>query len=314
MSTSQWTITTLLACAGLAALGAIPHAFHTPTGLVVGQWAVSVLAALVAAACLLACNDARSPTTDTRIARTLTALTLAALAPLAVEATARMEPSHASFAAVALSVVLTQGSPRIVRWLGAAAMAGLATAMDVTAILWPLGAAWASIAYRRRIGANLLLLAAAAVGLATAAILGSPLLTASRLRVANYAVNRDLLLFMPLILPGLAGYAAHAFAGVPRDQRARRHWLAGWTATGIIALFLTLVGFPLNLRLCVLPFCWWAPAGLRELTSITRDPQSPPALKCIGSLSCLLLALFALHATHAWLQAPLLALHLLAPA
>ena len=135
------------------------------------------------------------------------AVSLAALAPLAVESNLYRARADGAFVAMAVGVVLAGSGKRRASTIGGALMAGVACGLDATAIVWPIGWAWAAVARRRGGGPAALVVAASACGVVIAWWGGWPMLATSGLPTAAYSIHRDLTLLLPILVIGGAGYA-----------------------------------------------------------------------------------------------------------
>ena len=198
-------------------------------------------------------------------------LSVTALAPLAVESLVFHVRSEIAWLALGLAVVVSHGKP------GARALslslAVVACICDATALIWPLGCLLGALTDRRlRVeAAAMLLLSLLAVVVMMG--LGQPTTPVERLLVQVHGLHRDLTLLLPVLVLGSFGWMT---SGVARDDLSR---LKGTAGVAMVALVLILLGVPLSVRVCVLPFWWWMPAGWAELASLKngKHPVRLPA-------------------------------------
>jgi hypothetical protein len=208
---------------------------------------------------------------------------------------------------------LTFSDSRIVRTLIAVLLTGLACALDATALVWPIGYALATPAGNQSRLAAVAMLAAGAAGVLVSWFAGWPSFTTYRFYQVVYTVHQDLIVLLPVLVIGFAGYAGQCECSqATRAARGATPWLSGWSALAVAALFVALVGGPVHVRICVLPFWWWLPAGLAELSALLKEGEKSAArARGVGLLSCVLLACLLLTSWRHWLDGPLMGLCLL---
>ena len=219
--------------------------------------------------------------------------------------------ANVAWAAAVLALLAATAGRTSVRWIGGIGLTALACASDATAVVWPIGFVWSSLSGRARRSYALVILAAGAAGVAFNLLSGRPALTGYRFQSSAYALHRDLMVMMPVVLLGLAAVVRRMPISSAADREREPVWVAGWMSAGMIATLAVLVGAPLNVRLAVLPFCWQVPTGLSELTRGLRT--SGPAECVVRRLFwafVLLLLLMCWPAVHRWMQGWLLLLFL----
>ena len=325
----KWIILTAVACVALAGLAALAAVFLRQGELHIGPWLLAAGAAWVGALCLfkgetgsgLRCRNSpegaayeRNPSPSPpppAWCRSVAAMSLAALAPLVMESNLHGVMADAALVSLALAVAVSHAAGGAGPAAAGAVLTGVACALDATALLWPIGCAWAALARRSDRRHACVLLAAGGVGVIVATLAGWPRWTGHVHRLAVHAIHRDLTFLLPVLMLGGAGYACawrrlRTRAGEPAPLR-----LTGWAGAGTLALVLALIGWPVNVRLCVLPFWWWMPVGLSDLAETSRDRRKQyQVVRFVGLLSCAVLVALSWAGVKRWLDGPLIALYL----
>ena len=307
MRASRWIAVTVLAAA-LAVIAALPAAFNSDEGVQPVKLLIAASAVLLTAAGLVISRRVLTPGDAPYWPWLVSGLLLAALAPGAVESLSPNASGDAGLAATALAVMLASLPSRWPVTVLAASLTALACAFDATAVVWPVGCAWAAAVHRHQRGFAGVILAAGTAGLILGRVCGWPTFVMADMHGAA-AIHRDLVHLLPVVMLGVVGFAIghldqSASEGNPAAQR-----LSGWTAAATFALALTVLGAPLDVRICTLPFWWWLSAGLRELgRTLAVAPVCDRSgtgqafvTRMVAVLSCLLLgALLRPGLTHLW--------------
>lgn len=285
--------------------------FGTYSELRVGDWLARFASFAVAALALLLSTDHKRREGPAFWCWSASALSLAALAPVAMESSGRMPLPGIGFVLAAVTTAISaRATGALATTAAAAGMAG-AAACGLTGMLWPLGYAWAAIGLGQRVRRGIVLLVAAMIGAIAGRALGWPAFAGGRTISSVHAAHRDMMILLPVILVGLAGYARGCRRPEPMCRKAGVPWLAGWTGAAVIGLGVALAGGPLDVCTCVLPFWWWAPTGLADLADVVTASRTRGwALRGIGWASGLVLAVLAIGSAGRWLDGPLLALYL----
>ena len=309
----KWMALTVVACAALATVAALPAAFQAGGGRVpAGAWLLVTAAAVVAALCLFASPAPAGSSGSRPWSRSVAAMSLATLAPLAVESNLHWAMAHGAFVLTAAATAIAfsgSGAPRIAAAVIATASA---CALDATALLWPVGCAWASLARKRRRTAAGAMLAAGLLGVIIARLIGWPILSGCRTTAAAHAIHRDLMLLLPVLALGWAGYAKGWGSAFRSTGGNPSLWMPGWAAAGAIGLILALIGLPLEVRICVLPLWWYVPLGLSDLARLSSDRSKGQSLiRRVGMLACLAIAVLSLAGLRRWMDGLLMGLYLL---
>jgi hypothetical protein len=308
MSSRRTVILTAVGAVVLAAFGALPPVFDVYGGLRVEPWLIRFVCAAAAALALLFSVDGRRDGGPAFWHRATAALSLAALAPLAMESAGQTNLPALTFAFTALAAFLVARGTDT--WATGAAIAA-GSACGLAGVLWPLGYAWAAFARGRETRRASFLLGAATIGV-VAGRSGLLAPAAGRALSSAYAAHRDMTILLPVFMLGLAGYMKGARNGRRAARDADVPWPAGWAGLAIIGLALAIVGFPLDVRVCMLPFWWWMPAGLQQLRRAVVVPGArAKAVRWVALMSCMLVAVCCWAGLCGWLDGPLLAIYML---
>ncbi len=284
----EWLKACLLV-APIAAVACLPRWLDTVKGQIqLGPWLGEVLATMVA--CLALYHWWRARDTVSPTVALLAAAGCAAMLPAAVQPKAIGElASAAGVACLAVSFCLEPGRSAY-RSAFSALWAALACASIPAAAAWPASWAWASLRAREPSSRGGWMMSAGLLGLVVWGLLPGGQQFGSR--PGSYDIARQLQLFLPGLMLGWAGLLSESQVdghGRLRGQRATilRYW-AALCGAGLLA---ALVGLPVDLRACVLPFLWWVPAGLAEAARVLRDRD--PEARLVRRTALLALGLMA---------------------
>ena len=308
MRASRWIAVTVLAAA-LAVIAALPAAFNSDEGVQPVKLLIAASAVLLTAAGLVISRRVLTPGDAPYWPWLVSGLLLAALAPGAVESLSQNASGDAGLAATALAVMLASLPSRLPVTVLAASLTALACAFDATAVVWPVGCAWAAAVHRHQRRFAGVILAAGVAGLILGRVCGWPTFVMADVQGAAAAIHRDLVHLLPVVMLGAVGFAVGHLDQSSREGNPAAQRLSGWTAAATFGLALTVLGAPLDVRICTLPFWWWLPTGLRELRRVLG--LAPVGQRCgtgqvflprmVAVLSCLLLgALLRPGLTHLW--------------
>lgn len=300
-----------MAVAVVAAIGAVPGAFDTDEGVHHTRWAIDGALGLIVALGLLVRPDHRERQPGSGCLA-VSALLVAGLLPLATESSGG-EPAKALAVMVIAAGIATVGrvAPRHERYLLTGA-ALIASGLDASALLWPLSILLAAWAEKRGRRLGVLLMTAGIAG----AVIGWKLrgAPAPELPYGNfgYAVGRDLLRVIPVVMLGLAGCLSMRHRARGATHEGPRSGWGLWATMSGIGLLAGMVGLPFNVRLGLLPLALMVPRGLSDLAIlIRRQPQSTPLLRLCAYPAAILLAGFAWHSSQAWMDGVLMLFYLI---
>ncbi len=305
-----WLMATVMLCAVLAAPAVLPFLLEQGKGdIYLGAWATTLACTLAASVCLFVSTGFIGWQGIPAWCRCLSAASLAALGPLAVNSTLYHTRADLALAAVVLAVTASLADSACLRWPVGLMMTAVACGLDATALVWPIGCLWSGLAYRQGRMIAVALLAAGIGGIFVANLLGWPVLTGYRTQVAFYALHRDVVVLMPIIVLGLAG--------LPRSRQRRRlgpdaradGCVLGWAAVSVCAMLMAVSGCPVNVRLAALGLWWLMPVGLAELAQmLTRVPHRRSVARDVGMLLALVVAALFLSGLRGWWNGVLLAI------
>ncbi len=310
MARRGWLVAVVVLGAGLAAPAALPMALlHGKGDFSTLGWLSGFLCAWLAAVGLYVSTSGVTWRRTPDWCRGVAALSLAALAPLAATSSQHhVQADLALLAAVSVVTLSLAGESRMAR-AGVVWMTAVACGLEATALILPLGWFWAGI--RSKTGSNQVwtMVFGGLAGLVVGRLVGLPMLSGYHIQPAAYAIHRDLVVLLVVLVLGLAGYAAARF---PRGTSQPDWWLPGWAAVSTCALLVCVLGEPVNVRLCVLGLWWLMPQGLTDLAALLagRRPNDRPA-RVAGLLVALAVMALALPGLLAWKNAMLLAMYLM---
>jgi len=313
MSERGWLVATVLFCAVLAAPAALPVLFEQGRGAFhLGVWATALACTLAGSVCLFVSTGLASRRGIPAWCRCVSAASLAAFGPLAASSTLCQTWANFALVAMVLAVTVSLADSVPLRWSVGLFMTAVACALDATALVWPIGCLWSGLTCRQGRRYALAVLAAGIAGTLVACLSGWPVLTGYRMHGAVYALHRDVVVLMPVIVLGLAGYARGRVWRGPGSGGGADGWLLGWAAASVCALLMVVLGGPLNVRLAGLGLWWLMPAGLAELAQMwTSDSGRRSVVRHLGMLSTAVVAALALAGLRGWCDGLLLALYLL---
>ena len=296
-------ILTAVAAGLLAVPAAVPAVLlHNRGDLDPSAWISAVLCAWGASLCLLVSEKNGSP--QGSLWAGLTALTVAAWAPLAATSAAQPLRADLAFLAAASAVALSRGTWNGVRFCGAFVLAVSACALDATALVWPIGAAWSAWTLRRDRPAVSILLLSSLAAVAAVAAAHRPIFSTSQILGGGYDIHRDTIVLLPVIFLGLIG-----LLNGPRRHASLMDtwWLPGWAAVTLLSLLLIVATVPLDSRLVVLAMWWLMPCGCAELAGLARmSGRSSRVARGVALLLIVLVAGLGFQGARLWLESVLL--------
>ena len=309
----KWILWTTAASAALAMLGALPAAFAAGHGEPPAHdWLLGAFAACTGAWCLLVSTRGHQQDRTRAWCPSVAAMSLAALAPLAVESNLHGAMADGAFLLSVVALAIGSGGGGAIRMAAGAITAGAACAFDATALLWPLGCVWSAFSRQRGQGYAWVMLGGGVTGVMIAWLARWPLLTGHGSPGTVYAIHRDAALLLPVLALGWGGWAvvsrpARISVGEPASL-----WTPGWASLGVLGLVLVLIGVPLQVRICVLPFWWCMPSGLNDLAQMISDGSGARSLtRWVGRLSWLVVIALSWVGLRRWLDGLLLGAYLL---
>lgn len=313
MSERGWLVTTVLLCAVLAAPAALPALLEHGRGVPhLGAWASALVCALAGSICLFVSTGFVVRHSIPTWCRCVSAASLAAFGPLAVSSTLYQTWANLALAAAVLAVTVSLTDMALLRWSLGLFMTAAACALDATALVWPIGCLWSVLSYRQSRGYAMALLAAGVGGVFLARLSGWPVLTGYRIQGAPYALHRDVVMLMPVIVLGLVGLTRCREWRRPGPGTQAKSFLLSWAVMGIFALLIAVCGWSMNVRLAVLGLWWLMPVGLAELTQMLASEVSRGSVvRRLGIVSVAVVAALSLVGFRGWCDGLLLMLYLL---
>lgn len=303
-------ILVMTAAAFLAALGALPDAYESVHGLHIWHWAMGTAASWVVAIALFYTADHETRKHASWRYRALATASLVMLAPLATSASEASTSAHLAFVATALAAALASRGLRGWRMVGITVAVGLACASDVTGLLWPLGYLWAACSQRRDIGRGVWFCVVGVCAVFAGRSISIPIFQGGHNIIGIHAIHRDMIILLPVFMIGLVGYLREGRLRISRSTD-RVPWLAGWTGMALLGLAVALVVGSLDVRICMLAFWWWMPAGQVALAeTLAFGMARGRFVRGVGWLSSLVLVMLLYSGLRQWLDGPLLALYL----
>ncbi|MBP7933221.1 MAG: hypothetical protein KA354_01120 [Phycisphaerae bacterium] len=296
---------TIVTCGLLAAPAALPGALdHRKGEFDLAEWLPVFLCFWVASAALLVSTArvfGRSTPAWSRIAA---AMAMAALVPLAVEETQHHLQAAAAFVVTALAVWAGLATGWWLRTPLGFVFTAASCGLDATGFVWPLGVLCAGTRRGGPFVRGVGLLIAGSLGCIAGRLIGLPALTGYSHDGVAYALHRDLLLCLPVVVLGAAGLARCRRSDDEGSVRA----LTGCAAISLLAILPIVLGFPLNVRLVVLAVWWFAPLGMTDAADMLSRRRERPAIEAmLGALSILAVLGLSWPGVSAWFNAVLLA-------
>ncbi len=304
--------------AAFALLGNLAPAFSAEKGLDILHWGIGSACTVVTM--LAVVWGSRALPGASSCAGWIAGLLLAVVLPLATETALHPNLANLSIALTALAFAVSHQNQTIPKWFTSWAANLGSTMCEPTALLWPIACFWkvqwsrSDKEPRGRRFQAVVGLGVAVVGLVFGRALGFPWSTTVSYHGPGAALQRDLAFLLPALLVGLPAYLRVVTASDAKWETQGVANLESWTRLCVLATFLLILGVPLNVRLCAMPFFWWVSGGLSECAEIWRNRRETPwpVRVAMGSAAVLLGALLV-PSLNRFTNGPLMALHLFAP-
>jgi len=308
-----WLMATVLLSALLAVPASLPIILEQGRGeFYLAAWVTALLCTIIGSVCLFVSTRSALSRDIPAWCRCVSAASLAAFGPLAVGSTMYQTRASLAMAALVLAVSANLASSQLLRWTVGLLMTAIACALDATALIWPIGCVWSGLARRQGDKNAWVLLVAGMAGMFIAWLLGYPVLTGYRMQGAIYALHREVVILMPIVVLGLAGITRLRGRRTEGTRNRTDGYLLGWVVTGMCVLLLAVLGCPVNVRLCVLGLWWLMPIGLAELAQmLTSDVRRRSVVRRIGILLSAVLVVLSVAGMCGWRDGVLLTLYLL---
>lgn len=300
-----WLCLTILACGLLASPAVVPGALdHRKGEFHVLAWLFPFCCFWLSSVAYLLVTAAIFDRSVPRWSWVVAAMMMAAIGPLAAEATQDHLRSAAAFAVSVLAVAAGLAARWWLRGPVCAVLTATLCGLDVSGLLWPLGALCSGLGRDGRRVWCISLLIAGAAGIAAGRVMGLPSVTSHSYGGVAYALHRDLLVCLPVVLLGAAGLARFRPGGLGGGA-----WvLSGYAAAGLTALLPAVLGLPLSVPLVVLGGWWVVPFGLADLADlVVGRRERPPVAGLVGMLVVLAVLALSWPGVRAWLNAGWLA-------